>query len=123
MNEEAERVVAPEYLTCTTVLVDDTTACVVPSGDLTHDNGGLLRDVVVDLIATHRPARLHVDCSGLAFCDSFGLSVLLGARRAADEATTTLLLDNRPPWLDRLLQRTGTYHHLVTDDVGERRAG
>ncbi|MGM1063047.1 STAS domain-containing protein [Saccharothrix sp. Mg75] len=114
---------APQHLICTTALVDGTTARVVASGDLTYDNGDLLRDAVADLLAGHRPARLHVDCAALTFCDSFGLSVLLDARRTAEGAATALVLDNRPAWLDRLLQRTGTYDYLVPEDLGERQAG
>ncbi|WP_051765126.1 STAS domain-containing protein [Saccharothrix syringae] len=114
---------APEHLTCTVVLVDDRTARVLVSGDLVHGNGDVLRDAISDLLAEHRPAHLHLDFTDLSLCDSTGLSVLLGARRAADAVGAALHLEHRPAWLDRVLRRTGTFHHLVPDQVEDRRTG
>ncbi|MHC3470061.1 STAS domain-containing protein [Streptomyces sp. 7R007] len=56
----------------------------------------------------------RLDFSGLRCIDSWGLSaLLLLLRRRADDSGSRLRLEDRPPFLDRLLDLTGTYDHLV----------
>ncbi|CCH32426.1 STAS domain-containing protein [Actinosynnema sp. NPDC047251] len=103
-----------KHLTCTLVSVAAERAAVELSGELVYDLGEELLDVVRQVLAAHRPAVVAVDCSNLTFCDSHGLSLLLSTHRAATTAGAVLLLDSRPAFLDRLLRRTNTYHHLTT---------
>ncbi len=56
---------------------------------------------------------LHLDCSGLTFCDSAGLSGLLQIRHRTSLAGVQLHLDARPPHLERILTITGTLEHLT----------
>jgi anti-anti-sigma factor len=61
-----------------------------------------------------RPVRsLHLDCSGLGFCDTMGLFALLTIRRETGAADVRLHLDHRSPALQRLLELTGTLAHLT----------
>lgn len=60
-----------------------------------------------------KPARLRIDCGGLVFCDTTGLSGLLDVRRRAAAAGCELYLDERPARLQRLLEITGTLAHLT----------
>jgi anti-anti-sigma factor len=54
-----------------------------------------------------------LDCEGVTFCDSYGLSVLLMVRRQVQLAGGRLTLENRRHSLDRLLELTDTYRYLT----------
>ncbi|WP_411103040.1 STAS domain-containing protein [Streptomyces sp. cmx-4-9] len=54
------------------------------------------------------PTEIVVDVSGLTFCDSTGLNVLLRGRVAAASQGHTIRLVAPNPQLVRLLQRTGS---------------
>lgn len=58
---------------------------VTPVGELDHHTADLLREPLESAVE-HGRTRLVVDCSGLDFCDSTGLNVLLGARLKAEAA-------------------------------------
>ncbi|MGC0314856.1 STAS domain-containing protein [Kitasatospora acidiphila] len=82
-------------------------AVVAPEGELDLDTAGLLRDALERQVRSRRPYIL-VDCAGLRFCDSTGLSVILRARTAAQAAGGGLDLVAPRPALLRLLALTGT---------------
>ena len=81
------------------------------------------RDVVekVSRLLAEQPElrQLRLDCSGLTFCDSAGLSGLLQIHRRASHAGVWLHLDDRPPHLERMLQVTGTLEHLTAASDSE----
>ncbi|MGQ4488345.1 STAS domain-containing protein [Streptomyces sp. 372A] len=56
------------------------------------------------------PAELRLDCSGLRLCDSMGLATLLMIHRRAAARGTTLVLDDPPASMERMLRITGTRH-------------
>ncbi|WP_367130315.1 STAS domain-containing protein [Saccharothrix sp. HUAS TT1] len=107
-------------LTCTLAIVDAHTARVVLSGDLVYENGDALVRVVDDLLARGGVRRVRVDCAGVDFCDSYGLSTLLAVHRRLTLAGAELLLEGRQPGLDRLMRRTSTYDHLTGTGGRER---
>ncbi|MEW9551692.1 STAS domain-containing protein [Nonomuraea sp. NPDC050783] len=82
-------------------------------GDLDFTTAGELLAAAVAAIEDRAPADLYLDCGGLRICDSSGLAILLTVRRHATAAGARLHLDDRPPVLDRLLELSGTYEHLV----------
>ncbi|MFD3762715.1 STAS domain-containing protein [Streptomyces sp. NPDC058622] len=61
------------------------------------------------------PAEITVDVSGLGFCDSAGLNVLLRAQLTALSHGRTLRLHGPNPQLLKLLKRTGA---LALFDLG-----
>lgn len=63
----------------------DASELLAPVGELDHYTAELLRSPLDEALDAGR-SRLVVDCSGLEFCDSTGLNVLLGARLRADAA-------------------------------------
>jgi anti-sigma B factor antagonist len=58
-------------------------------------------------LASAKPARLVVDLSGVDFCDSTGVNVLLAAHRQAREAGGDLELAAPRPAVRKILQVTG----------------
>ncbi|MGK4585478.1 STAS domain-containing protein [Kitasatospora sp. HPMI-4] len=75
-------------------------------GELDHDSGGVLREAL-DEALREAPAQLVVDCSGLAFCDSTGLNLLLRARLTAEAAGGRIVLAGPTPVVARMLEITG----------------
>ena len=75
-------------------------------GELDVSSSPMLRDLIVRLVSEGRN-HLALDCDGLAFVDSTGLGVFVGARARALAANGTVVLDNVRPALERLLTVTG----------------
>ncbi|WP_374025702.1 STAS domain-containing protein [Mycobacterium sp. HNNTM2301] len=94
-------------------------ACVRLSGDLVYETVDAMVDAAVQLLGQQPAPHLHLDLAELAFCDSAGLSGLLLVHRRCARAGVRLHLDHRPQFLDRILDVTGTFEHLVTASVSE----
>ena len=94
-------------------------ACLQVSGDLDYETTDDMVDTVGRLLSRHPGlAHLHLDLSGLDFCDSAGLSGLLLVHRRTCRAGVRLHLDHRPPFLERILDITGTLDHLTSSYSG-----
>jgi len=71
-----------------------------------------------NVLASADPVRLIVDLSGVDFCDSTGVNVLLGAHRKAREKGGDLELASPRPAVRKILQVTGLETvFTVIDDV------
>lgn len=81
-------------------------AVVAPEGELDHYTADLLREPLERSVEDGY-SRLVVDCSRLAFCDSTGLNVLLGARLKAEAAGGGVHLAGMPPVVARVFEITG----------------
>lgn len=89
-------------------------ACLRLTGVLDYETAGDFVDAVSRLLDQRpAPAQLRLDLSELTFCDSAGLSGLLFVHRRTGQAGIALHLDHRPRFLDRILDITGTFEHLV----------
>lgn len=75
-------------------------------GELDVSSSPMLRDLIVRLVSEGR-SNLSLDCDGLAFVDSTGLGVFVGARARALAANGSVVLENVRPALARLLTVTG----------------
>ncbi|MGW3208903.1 STAS domain-containing protein [Streptomyces sp. NPDC001135] len=91
--------------------------CVVArvSGEMDYMAGASLRGRLDLLIA--EGGRLVVDLSGVSFCDSAGLNVLLGVRRVAEERGAVLVLACVAAPLRRILEMTGADQVLRVFDT------
>ncbi|ORB71953.1 STAS domain-containing protein [Mycobacterium scrofulaceum] len=88
-------------------------------GDLVYETVDAMVEAAGRLLGQRpAPAHLHLDLGDLEFCDSAGLSGLLLVHRRSHQAGAQLHLDNRPRFLDRILDVTGTFEHLVASDGG-----
>ncbi|MGP4104691.1 STAS domain-containing protein [Nonomuraea sp. KM90] len=76
-------------------------------GELDYASAGFLHQQVKDAWAKTRPAGLVVDLSGLTFCDSMGVGVLVLLLRQSREQHSNLVLSAIPPRLERVLTITG----------------
>ena len=108
-----------------TVAVRHTGRCAIftPAGELDHHTAELLREPM-ETSADAGFAKLVVDCSGLLFCDSTGLNVLLGARLKAEAAGGGVHLVGLLPAVSRVLDITGadavfSMHQSLDDALTE----
>ncbi|OII60271.1 metal ABC transporter substrate-binding protein [Streptomyces sp. CC53] len=77
-----------------------------PVGELDHHTADLLREPL-DAALARGCTRLVVDCSQLAFLDSTGLNVLLGARLKAEAGGGGVHLAAMRPAVARVFEITG----------------
>ncbi|MFD3843454.1 STAS domain-containing protein [Streptomyces sp. NPDC058642] len=92
------------------------------SGEMDYQTDAVFRSRFQDLIA--RGGRCFVlDLSGVSFCDSAGLNMLIGAWRQADAGGAVLVLACVPGLLRRNLELTGADQLLrVYDTVTDAEA-
>jgi anti-anti-sigma factor len=83
-----------------------TTAVVTPRGELDHHTAEVLAAPMGEAVEAGA-VRLVVDCSGLEFCDSTGLNVLLGARLRVEERGGGVHLAAMRPTVARVFEITG----------------
>ncbi|MFE0632153.1 STAS domain-containing protein [Streptomyces sp. NPDC058864] len=84
------------------------------SGDLDHETAPDLLDAVTDELSPGGPpAELVLDLSGVAVCDSSGLSALIVVLRRTTAAGTALRLTSLPPQLLRVIKVTGLAQHFA----------
>ncbi|MFC8091885.1 STAS domain-containing protein [Streptomyces sp. NPDC057301] len=92
------------------------------SGDMDFVNGAVFRPQFKELIA--RGGRFIVlDLSGVSFCDSAGLNVLIGAWKQAEPSGVVLVVACVPEHLRRVLEMTGVDQVLrMFDTVADAEA-
>jgi anti-sigma B factor antagonist len=77
------------------------------SGEIDLYTAPRLHGELVTALAGGEPVRLVVDMSGVEFCDSTGMNVLLAAHRRARENGGDLELASPRPAIRKILQVTG----------------
>ncbi|GAA4932203.1 anti-anti-sigma factor [Nonomuraea thailandensis] len=76
-------------------------------GELDYASTDLLHRQITHAWAATRSAGLVLDLSGLTFCDSMGVGVLVLLLRQSRRQQAALILSGIPPRLERLLTVTG----------------
>jgi anti-sigma B factor antagonist len=77
-----------------------------------------LHSELMNTLAASGPLRLVVDMTGVEFCDSTGMNVLLAAQRRAREAGGDLELASPRPAIRKVLHVTGLESvFTVLDDL------
>lgn len=90
-----------------TLQADPDAPCLVTaSGELDYHTGRQLRERL-DEAPLRSGAVLILDLSGITYCDSTGVSVLVHAYRRTEAAGATLALAGAAPAIFRLLSFTG----------------
>jgi anti-sigma B factor antagonist len=97
-----------------TTEVHDGVGVVRVQGDVDASNADQLRDASLRVLGDGA-SSLVVECSGLKFIDSAGLSALIAAYRAADVQWGTVTIRNPPDTARRILELTGLDKVLVIE--------
>ncbi|NEC66824.1 STAS domain-containing protein [Streptomyces sp. SID9727] len=72
------------------------------------------------LEADPEPDEIRLDCAELRLCDSMGLATLLMIHRRTAARGITLVLDDPPASMERMLRITGTRHLFAPGTAGAR---
>lgn len=91
-------------------------AVFAPAGELDHHTANVLA-VPLDEAIDAGTTRLVIDCSRLAFCDSTGLNVLLGARLRVSAQGGAVHLAAMQPTVARVFEITGADAVFVVHDT------
>ncbi|MFJ4685335.1 STAS domain-containing protein [Streptomyces sp. NPDC088789] len=84
------------------------TACIRLTGPLDYATSDELVQHADQCLTSHPHLQnLRLDCTGLEFCDSMGISALLMIHRKTTTRLVQLHLDHPPPSLERILRITG----------------
>ena len=93
--------------------------CLALCGELTYATVPVFDEHVADVFGPTRPC-LVLDVRRLQFCDSVGLSALIGARRRADLAGGRMVLHGVHGMLERVLRMTGAGVRFTIVAAGRR---
>jgi anti-anti-sigma factor len=77
------------------------------AGDLDYNSAGLLHRQVKDAWQTTQSAGMVLDLSGVTFCDSMGVGVLVLLLKQSREQQSNLVLSSIPRPPERILTITG----------------
>jgi anti-anti-sigma factor len=91
-------------------------AVFTPTGELDHHTAQLLARPLTEAVDAGT-TRLVIDCSGLEFCDSTGLNVLLGARLRAEAEGGEVHLAAMRPTVARVFEITGAEAVFTVHDT------
>jgi anti-sigma B factor antagonist len=88
------------------------------AGDLDYEHAPVLRQQV-DTLDLKAGQNLVIDLSGLAFCDSTGITALLAARQHAQTAGADIALAAVPADTLRVLTVVGLHHVFTIHPAGD----
>ena len=77
------------------------------SGEIDHHNAAEARAQLDGIIESERPLRFGLDLSGVTFCDSSGLGLVMGRMRKCSDSGSMLVIVNPSPAADKILRIAG----------------
>jgi anti-sigma B factor antagonist len=100
-------------------------AVVTVSGEIDLYTAPRLRGELASVLAVDHAVQVLVDMSGVGFCDSTGMNVLLAAMKRAGEQGGSLSLAGLRPAVRKILQVTGldSVFTVLDDTAGVAEAG
>jgi|tagenome__1003787_1003787.scaffolds.fasta_scaffold17215018_1 anti-anti-sigma factor len=98
----------------------DGLVCVAVRGEIDLVTGERFRDLVMRVLGEPGVARLQLDLSALRFIDSNGVTVLVKARRLADEQGITFGVVRVDGAIRDLLEMLGVHGMLALDQPFDR---
>ncbi|MGW5264841.1 anti-sigma factor antagonist [Microbispora sp. NPDC004025] len=98
-------------------VLDENVVVIRMFGDLDLVAAPSLRACLAEAVGLRTPPRIVVDAEGLKFCDSTGLSVLMGALSAVRAAGGRLALSGAHGRFARMLRITGLDSELPIHDT------
>ncbi len=77
------------------------------SGEIDHHNAKLAREELDTIIERDMPVRFELDLSGVGFCDSSGLGLVMGRMRKCLSVGSVLIIKNPSEPSKRILEIAG----------------
>jgi len=76
-------------------------------GEVDHHNAKEAREQLDRIIDDEQPARFGLDLSGVTFCDSSGLGLVMGRMRKCLSVGSTMVVQNPSPAAHKILEIAG----------------
>ena len=76
-------------------------------GEIDHHNAKTARDMLDNIIESTQPIGFSLDLSGVTFCDSSGLGLVMGRMRKCQTVGSTLSIQNPSKAAYRILEIAG----------------
>lgn len=76
-------------------------------GEIDHHNAKEAREKLDRIIEEERPIRFGLDLSGVSFCDSSGLGLVMGRMRKCNAVGSTMFIKNPSAAAHKILEIAG----------------
>lgn len=76
-------------------------------GEIDHHNAKAARDMLDTIIEREQPIRFGLDLSGVTFCDSSGLGLVMGRMRKCQTVGSTMYIQNPSAAAHKILEIAG----------------
>ena len=76
-------------------------------GEIDHHNAVTARVALDEIIEQTRPIRFGIDLSGVSFCDSSGLGLVMGRMRKCQTVGSSMFIRNPSVAAERMLNIAG----------------
>lgn len=76
-------------------------------GEIDHHNAVTARVALDEIIEQTRPIRFGIDLSGVSFCDSSGLGLVMGRMRKCQTVGSSMFIRNPSAAAERMLNIAG----------------
>ena len=76
-------------------------------GEIDHHNAVTARAALDEMIEQLAPIRFGIDLSGVTFCDSSGLGLVMGRMRKCQTVGSSMFIKNPSAAAERMLQIAG----------------
>ncbi|MBO4452349.1 MAG: anti-sigma factor antagonist [Clostridia bacterium] len=85
----------------------DSGTVVYMQGEIDHHNAAEARRTLDGIIEADQPARFGLDLSGVTFCDSSGLGLVMGRMKKCSSVGSVLVILDPSPAAEKILQIAG----------------
>lgn len=76
-------------------------------GEIDHHNAAYARKALDEIIESEQPVRFGLDLSGVTFCDSSGLGLVMGRMKKCGSVGSVLVIMNPSKAAEKILQIAG----------------
>ena len=83
------------------------TAIAYVMGEIDHHNAKTAREELDGIIEAIQPIRFGIDLSGVTFCDSSGLGLVMGRMRKCQSVGSSMFVQNPSPAAKKILEIAG----------------
>ena len=77
------------------------------TGEIDHHNATVARAALDEIIESKRPIRFGLDLSGVSFCDSSGLGLVMGRMRKCGQIDAVLIVESPSEAVWKILNSAG----------------
>ena len=91
-------------------------------GEIDHHNAKSAREALDKIIEEQQPITFGLDLSGVSFCDSSGLGLVMGRMRKCSSVVSNMVVLNPSDAAHRILQIAGM-DKILKIEVGEQNEG